>query len=90
MMAAGRISRELGLLSDDLLARQGDLLRAFGLPLTAPGADHRRISAALSLDKKIEHGKRRFVLLEDVARPVIRDDVPEDLVDRVIREIVRG
>ena len=42
------------------------------------------------MDKKVVQGKLRFVLLEGVGRPVVQDDVPEDLVRRVLRELAAG
>ena len=86
MMGAARIGERLGLHDRELIARQADVLRALGLPLSAPGVDPEAVLAAMRLDKKVEHGRLRFVLLEEIGRPVVRSDVPEDLV----REIVRG
>ena len=62
------------------------MLRALGLPLSAPGADPEAILAAMRLDKKVRGGRMRFVLLEEIGRPVVRDDVPEEIV----REVVYG
>ena len=86
MMGAARIGERLGLHDREIIARQGDVLRALGLPLTAPGVDPEAVLGAMRLDKKVERGRLRFVLLEEIGRPVVRNDVPEDLV----REIVRG
>ncbi|MEZ4554759.1 MAG: 3-dehydroquinate synthase [Dehalococcoidia bacterium] len=88
MMGAARIAVRMGLLDEEILARQGDVLRAFGLPLTAPGVSASAVLEAMRMDKKVVAGKLRFVLLEDIGRPVIRDDVPEDLVGEVVRALV--
>ncbi|MCH7841941.1 MAG: 3-dehydroquinate synthase, partial [Chloroflexi bacterium] len=42
----------------------------------------------MSLDKKIQDGSKRWVMLEDVGRPVIRNDVPEELVEKTVRKLV--
>ena len=86
MMGAARIGERMGLHDSELVARQADVLRAFGLPLAAPGVDPEAVLQAMRLDKKVEDGRTRFVLLEEIGRPLLRDDVPESLV----REIVRG
>ncbi len=78
----------MGVHDDELLARQGDIIRAFGLPLTAPGVDASAVLNAMRLDKKVVAGKSRFVLLEGMGKPVVRDDVPEDLVAEVVRGLV--
>jgi 3-dehydroquinate synthetase len=51
------------------------------------------VLAAMRMDKKYRGGVR-FVLLEDVGRPVVVDSVPEDLVRTVLEDMqgagVRG
>ena len=76
MMGAARIAERMGLASDELVARQADLLRAFGLPVSAPGLAAERVLEAMQLDKKVQDGRNRFVLLEAPGRAVVRDDVP--------------
>ena len=86
MMGAARIGERMGVHDSELVARQADILRALGLPLTTPGVNAEAVLQAMRLDKKVEGGRLRFVLLEGVGNPVVRDDVPEELV----REVVRG
>lgn len=88
MMAAGRIAVRMGVHSDDLLARQADVLRAFGLPLAAPGVDARAVLDALRRDKKVEAGRVRFVLLERAGAAALHEDVPEALVAETVRSLV--
>ena len=90
MMGAARIGLELGMIDEDLLHRQADLLRAFGLPLVAPGLNVTVILDAMQRDKKVVQGKLRFVLLEGVGRPVVRGDISADLVQRAVTSLVRG
>ena len=86
MIGAARIGERLGLHDREPVARLADVLRALGLPLSAPGADPEAVLAAMRLDKKVRGGRMRFVLLEEIGQPVVRDDVPEELV----REVVFG
>lgn len=88
MMGAARIGVRLGLHDEELLARQADLLRAFGLPLTAPGVDAQAVLAAMRMDKKVVGGQMRFVLLERLGEATVRGDVPEALVGEVVRTLV--
>jgi shikimate kinase / 3-dehydroquinate synthase len=90
MMGAVRIANELGLVEESMVNRHADLLRAFGLPLVAPGMNSTVILDAMKRDKKVEQGVLRFVLLEDVGRAVVRSDVPADLVQRTVQHLVRG
>lgn len=90
MTGEARLSAELGLVSREFVDEQSDLLRAYGLPTDAAGTDPAAVLAAMRLDKKIERGQFRFALLEGAGRAVIRGDVPPELVERVVRELVRG
>ena len=42
----------------------------------------------MALDKKVASKKLRWILLEDFGRPVVRDDVPDDVVRDVLCEAV--
>lgn len=85
MAGAAAISRRMGLLDPAVEERQNALLARFGLPLRAPGVDHRRVLAAMALDKKVRGKTIRWVLLEGVGKPVVRDDVPDDLVSATVQ-----
>ena len=79
MVFAARLSEATGGAPRGLVARHARLLASLGLePETAlPPADD--VLAAMRMDKKYRGGVR-FVLLEDVGRPFVKDDVPEDVV----------
>jgi shikimate kinase/3-dehydroquinate synthase len=84
MMAAAEIGREMGVTPPALVERQAAVLASFGLPLEAADIDSGRALEALALDKKVSRKAVRWVLLEDVGRPVIRDDVPASLVRHAV------
>ena len=85
MTAAAEIGQALGVTPPALVERQAALLAAFGLPQQAPGIDPERALKALALDKKVSGKAIRWVLLEDVGRPILRDDVPASLVRQAVR-----
>ena len=88
MMGAAKMAQEMGLLDQAVVDRQFALLQRFNLPTTAPGVPVEDIRRAMSLDKKVADGANRWVMLEDVGRAVVRRDVPVELVDRTVRELV--
>ncbi|GMU39261.1 MAG: bifunctional shikimate kinase/3-dehydroquinate synthase [Chloroflexota bacterium] len=90
MMGAAKISQAMGLIDQALVDRQGDLLRAFGLPLVAPGVNTTVVMDAMTRDKKVEQGRLRFVLLQGVGQTVVRGDVSGELVSRTLASLVRG
>ena len=90
MMGAARIARHLDMIDDELLAMHSDLLRLFSLPTEMSDMNLSAIVQAMKRDKKVESGNLRFVLLEDIAKPVIRSDVPESVVVKVLKEISKN
>jgi shikimate kinase/3-dehydroquinate synthase len=89
MTAAAAISVRMGLLAPDVKDRQRHILELFGLPTHADGLDRELLLAAVALDKKVVRKKVRWVLLEEVGRTVIRDDVPPEVVEAALDEVLR-
>ena len=83
MIWATELSRRLGLCSPDLLARVRRLLRTFELP-TALTQRLQGIREALLLDKKAVGGRLRFILVEELGKVAMRDDVPTQLVEELV------
>jgi 3-dehydroquinate synthase len=88
MTVAAAISRRLGLLSPDVERRQRHLLERFSLPTRAQGLDRAALLSAMALDKKVRAGAIRWVLLENVGRTVLRDDVPQAVVEQALDEVL--
>jgi 3-dehydroquinate synthase len=84
MTAAAEIGQRLGVTPPALAERQAVVLASFGLPQEVAGIDPERALAAMALDKKVSGRAVRWVLLEDVGRPVLRDDVPAALVRQAV------
>ena len=82
MLAACRLSVELGMLGAEVPGRLEAVMTRFGLPtrLDDSAANIKHILPTVRSDKKAQGGKVRYVLLEAIARPVVRDDVPEEAV----------
>jgi len=87
MMGAATMAQEMGLHSQDLVDRQSQLLERFNLPTSAKGLNVTDILNGMSLDKKVQSGSKRWVMLEEVGRSVVRTDVPEELVEKTIRDL---
>ena len=88
-LAAGRLSQSMGLLDKSVVARIEQLLGRFGLPKTLPDPiDAVEILTTLRRDKKARGGKVQFVLLEDIGRPVVRRDIPEELVRQAYESLL--
>jgi len=89
MVAAAAIGERVGVTPLALVARQNALIERAGLPTRPPkGIDRDRVRAALKMDKKVVAGGQRWVLLEDVSRPIVRADVPAEVVESVLDELL--
>ena len=89
MMGAAMISREVGLLFQEVVDRQKALLARFGLPTTFSGVDIERLLQATELDKKVRGKKVRWVLLRGIGQPVVRNDVHRDVAVSVIKKLLK-
>jgi 3-dehydroquinate synthase len=85
MVFAAGLSEARGL-AEGLWARTERLLRSLGLASAEPLPPSPEVVRCLRLDKKYRGGVR-FVLLEDVGRPVVVDDVSDEEVGSVLREM---
>lgn len=90
MMGAAQLSRKHAGLGNEAEARMSRLLRGFGLPTSMPELDLERLIDAMFLDKKVRGKTIRWVLLEDVGKPVVRDDIPMESVREVLSGLMKG
>ena len=68
---AAQLSHRLGWLGGDDLGRLVALLRRAGLPVAGPPLGSERYVELMSLDKKVEGGQLRLVLLQAIGRAVV-------------------
>ena len=77
MLCASRLAERLGRVDAEFTRRQRDLLSALGLPVDVPDLDADELVQAMSRDKKVKHGKLRFVLPVRMGEVELVGDVPE-------------
>ena len=75
MVIAARVSQELGLLGATDVDRIVALLKRARLPVVAPDLGSDRYLQLMGLDKKVEAGKIRFVLLRGIGAAFLTADV---------------
>ncbi|MGM0619320.1 MAG: 3-dehydroquinate synthase, partial [Actinomycetota bacterium] len=85
-VVALRIGVALGTTDAEVADRGEAVLTALGLPTRPPVLDREAVWAAMGRDKKSSSGAVRFVLLEDVGRPVLVTP-PREVVDAVLDEL---
>jgi 3-dehydroquinate synthetase len=80
MTVEAEIGRRMGITPPSVIDVQRRLFERYGLPVRIDGVDADAVIAATAHDKKVAARRVRYVLLEDLGRPVIRDDVSEATV----------
>jgi len=84
MLAAGRISNQLGILDRNELNRLKCVIEKAGLPTEIPGLKVKRLIQAMEHDKKVLEGKIRFVLAKSIGTVFITDKVSPSLIEQAL------
>ncbi len=77
---AADLSRRLGWLSIEDVERIKKLFTKAGLPIKGPHLSSEQYLQQMGLDKKVEDGKIRFVLLKALGQAVITNEVPKEML----------
>ena len=73
-MLAADLSRRMGWLREDEVARIERIFQAAALPTQAPELGVERYLDLMGLDKKVRDGKLRFVLQQGIGSSVLTSD----------------
>ncbi|WP_177186938.1 3-dehydroquinate synthase [Nitrosospira briensis] len=85
-MLAAELSQRLHMMGKDDVERIRKLYLRAGLPTVAPNLGTKKYLHLMGLDKKVEGGKLRFVLLKRIGEAVVRSDVPAEMLARTLVE----
>lgn len=89
MIAAARISREIGATDQDTTELQENLLRSAGLPTRIDQPiDAQTIVEQLNRDKKRLGGRIRWVLPRIIGNVFLTSEVPSDVVLEVLKDMI--
>jgi 3-dehydroquinate synthase len=80
MLCASRLAEHLGRIDAATTARQQNLLTTLGLPTALPKLDPEQVLRTMMHDKKVEHGRLRFVLPSRMGHVELVGDVNADAV----------
>jgi len=89
MLAAARLSGEVGMLDRSTINRIENLLLKFGLPTYCQGVKPDDLIKAIRFDKKTTLGETGWVLLKGIGKGVVNQPVAESSVRKVLTEICR-
>jgi len=81
---AADLSQRLGWISTQDVSRIRTLFERARLPVVAPYLGAEKYLELMGLDKKVEGGKMRFVLLKAIGQAVVYGEVPEKLLRQTL------
>jgi len=87
---AADLSQRMGWISTHDAERIRNLLERARLPVVAPDLGTDKYLELMGLDKKVEGGKMRFVLLKEIGRAVVQSDVPQQLLLQTLQACTHG
>jgi len=86
IVMAADLSRRLGWLAKSDLARIERIFASAGLPVRAPAEiDNARFLQLMSVDKKVQEGRIRFVLLKRIGAATVTAEVPPELLRETLQ-----
>ena len=86
LLMAAAMSRECGLLDAEEVVRLRQLLELTGLPTRFDAISAETALEHMRIDKKVQSGRIRLVLLRKIGEAFITADYPQAALDRTLRE----
>lgn len=83
---AAELSQRMGMIGKVDVERIRNIYGQAGLPVTAPNLGPEKYLHLMGLDKKVEGGKMRFILLNRIGKAVVRSDVPAAVLAETLLE----
>ena len=87
MAAVGQLAVQKGLWSEADQQRQLKLIEKAGLPVAWPSLDQEAALRTLQGDKKVRHGRLRFVLPTRIGNVIISDEISNEDVSRCLASL---
>jgi len=87
MAAVGQLAVQKGLWSEADQQRQLKLIQKAGLPVAWPTLDREAALRTLQGDKKVRHGRLRFVLPTRIGNVIISDEISNEDVSRCLASL---
>jgi 3-dehydroquinate synthase len=90
MSGAAEIAVAMGLFDSASCQRLQLLLKGLGLPFAARGLAWEQVRDAMSMDKKVQSGKIRWVLPTTIGDVKVTSDVPVELVEAELKKLLNA
>ena len=87
IIAAANISKMLNMISKKDENEIMEVIKNYKLPVQIQKLSYNKIIDAMKLDKKVKDNKINFVLLKGIGSTVIKNNISESLIKKVINEL---
>ncbi|MEA1993440.1 MAG: 3-dehydroquinate synthase [Euryarchaeota archaeon] len=87
MCAAARIAHKMGIFNLKEVKRQEKLIDQAGLPTKLPDIDIDSLLQTMHHDKKVQNSRIHFVLPKKIGSAVVRNDVPEKILEETLEDL---
>lgn len=87
LLAAATLSHDLDMCDTSLVEHVDSVVTQLGLPRRIGDLSPDAIYDAMTTDKKWKNGVSRFVLLEGMNKPTIREGIPREIVVKVLENL---
>ncbi len=85
MVMAAELSKRMGWIEQSEVDRISQLLRAANLPVTIPkGMSSDKFMELMSVDKKVQDGKIRLILLKGIGQAIVSDDYDANILQQTL------
>jgi 3-dehydroquinate synthase len=84
IVLAAELSRRMKFISEADVSRIRKIFVQAGLPVDAPKMPVDKYLQLMMLDKKVEAGKTRFIVLNRIGEAVMRSDIPPAVLQETI------
>jgi len=84
IVLAADLSRRMKLISEADVSRIRKIFLQAGLPVVAPRMPPEKYLQLMMLDKKVDAGRARFIVLNRIGEAVMRADIPPVLLNETI------
>ncbi|MDQ3185848.1 MAG: 3-dehydroquinate synthase [Pseudomonadota bacterium] len=83
---AAELSQRMGLISQSDVQRIRNIYRQAGLPTVPPNLGADKYLSLMGLDKKVEGGRMRFILLNRIGNAIVHSNVPPAVLTATLLE----
>ncbi len=87
MLCAAKISQRMKIMTEDTYQRIANLIVRIGLPQEVQGIKEADVLNAYKLDKKFIGKTNRFVLIKNIGKPVVYENIPEKIISGALKEL---